>query len=239
MKACIILFTMGLIGPLLSAASPRERVSINDGWRFKQGDPAGYPTSLAYDIRPDVKDHKDDKAADTMPTEAEKITAVASPVLKPWILPSANAFIKDPAKHHVRPEGDPGGDCTHVRGDFDDSTWETVTLPHDWAIKGPFHTGGGEGPGGGMGRLPSHGIGWYRKKLDLPASDAGKAIFLEVDGAMSHAAVWLNGKLVGGWPYGYSSWQLDLTPHVIPGGSNQLAIRLDNPPDSSRWYPGG
>ena len=54
---------------------------------------------------------------------------------------------------------------------------------------------------------------------------------------MSYAAVWFNGKLVGGWPYGYASWQLDLTPYVVPG-SNQLAIRIDNPPDSSRWYPG-
>jgi beta-galactosidase len=56
---------------------------------------------------------------------------------------------------------------------------------------------------------------------------------------MSYAAVWLNGHLVGGWPYGYNGWRLDLTPYVVPGGVNQLAIRLDNPPESSRWYPGG
>jgi beta-galactosidase len=56
---------------------------------------------------------------------------------------------------------------------------------------------------------------------------------------MSYAMVWLNGQLVGGWPYGYSSWRLDLTPYIIPGGENQLAIRLDNPDNSMRWYPGG
>ncbi len=89
-----------------------------------------------------------------------------------------------------------------------------------------------------MGRLPSPGVGWYRKNLDIPAADAGKSIFLDVDGAMSYAAVWLNGKFVGGWPYGYASWRVDLTPYAVPGGKNQLAIRLDNPPDSSRWYPG-
>src|SRR5580658_3785743 len=55
---------------------------------------------------------------------------------------------------------------------------------------------------------------------------------------MSYATVWLNGKLVGGWPYGYASWTVDLTPYVEPGGRNELAIRLDNPPDFSRWYPG-
>ena len=90
-----------------------------------------------------------------------------------------------------------------------------------------------------MGRLPSNGVAWYRKKLDIPASDAGKSIFLDVDGAMSYAIVWLNGNLVGGWPYGYNSWRLDLTPYIVPGGNNQLAIRLDNPNYSARWYPGG
>ncbi len=89
-----------------------------------------------------------------------------------------------------------------------------------------------------MGRLPSEGVAWYRRKLDIPAADAGRRFFLDVDGAMSHAAVWLNGHLVGGWPYGYASWRLDLTPYVTPGAANQLAIRLDNPPDFSRWYPG-
>ena len=56
---------------------------------------------------------------------------------------------------------------------------------------------------------------------------------------MSYATVWLNGRIVGGWPFGYASWRVDLTPYVVPGGVNQLAIRLDNPPSSSRWYPGG
>lgn len=93
--------------------------------------------------------------------------------------------------------------------------------------------------GGGMGRLPSPGVGWYRRKLEISGSDAGKSFFLDVEGAMSYATVWLNGSLVGGWPFGYASWRLDLTPYVVPGGENQLAIRLDNPPGSSRWYPGG
>ena len=90
-----------------------------------------------------------------------------------------------------------------------------------------------------MGRLPSWGIAWYRKKLTIPAADAGKSILLDVDGAMSYATVWMNGRIVGGWPFGYASWRVDLTPYVTPGGVNQLAIRLDNPPSSSRWYPGG
>ncbi len=86
--------------------------------------------------------------------------------------------------------------------------------------------------------MPVNGVAWYRRKLDIPATDAGKTIYLEVGGAMSYAMVWLNGNLVGGWPYGYNSWQLNLTPFIVPGGDNMLAIRIDNPNHSARWYPG-
>src|SRR4029077_7808704 len=86
-------------------------------------------------------------------------------------------------------------------------------------------------------RLTSWGCGWYRKNLYIPAADKDRAVFLDLDGAMAYSEVWLNGHLVGGWPYGYNSWQLDLSPYVSPGGVNHVAIRLDNPPDSSRCYP--
>lgn len=216
--------------------SPRERLPLNHDWRFQQDDPPGNTVNLLYDLRPEVPGARDDQAADTRPEAAAARAATGQTVLKPWILPTGNAFIKNPARRFVRPAGDPGGDVAYVRPDFDDRGWQQVDLPHDWAIAGPFIV---KGDHGGMGRLPSWGIGWYRKKLVLPASDAGKSVFLEIDGAMSYAAVWLNGHLVGGWPYGYSSWQVDLTPHLLFGGENQLAIRLDNPPSSSRWYPGG
>jgi beta-galactosidase len=216
----------------------RERVSINKNWRFYKYYSEERADDLIYDVRPEVKDRKDDKPADSKPTEAEDVEATQV-VLKPWILPTGNDFIKDPAKRHVRPEGNPGSDFPFVQSDFDDSSWERVNLPHDWAIKGPFFKGGDAEVGGGMGRLPSPGVAWYRKKLEIPDSDKGKSIFLDVDGAMSYAMVWMNGQIVGGWPFGYASWRLDLTPYVVPGGENQLAIRLDNPTESSRWYPGG
>src|SRR5208282_606603 len=79
----------------------------------------------------------------------------------------------------------------------------------------------------------------YRKHLAVPASDQGRRIFLDVDGAMAYATVWLNGHFMGGWPYGYASWRVDLTPGIKYGGDNVIAIRLDNPQASSRWYPGG
>ncbi len=215
----------------------RQRTSINEGWSFFKYESAAKADKLIYDVRPEIADNNDNKVADAKPTEAVEVETKQE-VLKPWILPSGNAFIKDPQKQHVRPEGNPGGNFPYVQSNFDDISWEKVNLPHDWAIKGPFQKGWDSEVGGGMGRLPINGVAWYRKKLDITASDAGKSIFLDIDGAMSYTMVWLNGNLVGGWPYGYNSWRLDLTPYIKPGGENQLAIRVDNPNHSARWYPG-
>jgi beta-galactosidase len=215
----------------------RERILLDDGWSFFKYDSETQTDTLVYDVRPPINDANDNKAADTKPTEATKIAS--SRGLKPWILPTANPFIKASNKKHTRPAGNPGKEFPFVKVDFDDSNWKKINLPHDWAIDGPFQEGWKSEVGGGMGRLPVNGVAWYRKKINLSSSDAGKSIFLDVEGAMSYAMVWLNGNLVGGWPYGYNSWRVDLTPYVIHGGVNQLAIRVDNPNHSARWYPGG
>ena len=214
----------------------RERIKINDGWTFMRYE--ANPDNLIYDVRPKIEKVNDSKVADSKPEEAVKIEAKEA-VLKNWILPSANDFIKDPSKKHIRPKGNPGSDFPFVQADFKDELWEKVTLPHDWAINKPFYTGDNPEVGGGMGRLPSQGVAWYRKKLDIPTADKGKVIYLDIDGAMSYAMVWLNGNLVGGWPYGYNSFRLDLTPYLNYSGENQLSIRIDNPNHSARWYPGG
>ena len=156
--------------------------------------------------------------------------------IKPWMMATGDEFVKDPsAAKHPRPEGNPGGGVSYVQNGFDDSGWRKLNLPHDWGIEGPFE----QGLPGETGKLPWAGIAWYRKHLTIPASDQGKQIYLDIDGAMAYANVWLNGQYVGGWPYGYASWRLDLTPYVKVGADNVLAIRLENPPESSRWYPGG
>ncbi len=224
-------------GNVKQTGSPyRERITINQGWKFMRYN--SEPDKLIYDIRPEVTDRNDNVVADTKPTEAV-VLGSSEKVLKKWILPSANDFIKDPSKHYQRPAGNPGSDFPFVQNNFNDNAWEQVNLPHDWAIKGPFYKEDNAIVGGGMGRLPVHGVAWYRRKLDISSADNGKNIYLDMDGAMSYAMVWLNGNLVGGWPYGYNSFRLDLTPYIKPGGDNQLAIRLDNPTNSSRWYPGG
>lgn len=201
----------------VAATSGRTRESLNDGWRFRRWE--FNPDNIVYDKRTDT------------PPQAR--------VLKPWILPSANEFISDPAKHYTRPSEEPPTDIPYVASTFNDKEWEDVELPHDWAIKGPFYTQEiNSTVGGGHGRLPIQGVGWYRRKLSYGCKDRGKRIYLDVDGAMSYAMVWVNGQLAGGWPFGYNSFRIDLTPHLKPGRDNQLAIRLDNPLQSSRWYPG-
>ena len=160
-------------------------------------------------------------------------TALHYSQLKPYLLPCANDFIIF-GKRYQRPEGNPGENIAYVKSDFDDSEWRHLNLPHDWAIEGPFNID----YNGSTGKLPYWGIRWYRKTLELSQDDAGKQIYLDIDGAMSYASVWCNGQYVGGWPYGYASFRLDLTPYIKAGQKNVLAIRLDNPDDTSRWYPG-
>jgi beta-galactosidase len=191
--------------PVFSAEiSPRERISLDDGWRFIKGD------------SPDVGANELNYSA-----------------IKAWLLPMGNPFTTNAPT--TLPEGELAGDVSFAQPGFDDSQWRLLNLPHDWGIEGPFD----QALPGDTAKLPWSGIAWYRKHLDIPASDAGKKIYLDVDGAMAYATVWLNGKFVGGWPYGYASWRVDLTPYLKFGGENIVAIRLDNPPNSSRWYPGG
>ena len=154
--------------------------------------------------------------------------------LKPWMLPVANGFIND--HKYSRPSGAaPGGTVCYAQSSFNDSSWEAVVLPHDWAIKGPFKS---PNVGTNMATLPVNGVGWYRRTISRSADEEGKSFLLDIDGAMSYASVWLNGNLVGGWPYGYASFRVDLTTY-IKTGDNLLAVRVDNPTESSRWYPGG
>ena len=133
---------------------------------------------------------------------------------------------------------------------FDDSRWEEVTVPHDWAIYGPFDrshdlqnvavTQNFETEAsvktGRTGGLPYVGVGWYRTTFD---SESGKQTTLVFDGAMSEARVYVNGKEACFWPFGYNSFHCDVTALLNDDGKgNTLAVRLENRPQSSRWYPG-
>ncbi len=133
---------------------------------------------------------------------------------------------------------------------YDDSSWEDVSVPHDWAIYGPFDrkhdlqtvviTQNLEKKSsvktGRTGGLPYAGVGWYRTRFDV---EPGKCHTLIFDGAMSRANVFVNGKKACFWPYGYNSFFCDISGLVNKDGKgNVLAVRLENLEKSSRWYPG-
>lgn len=155
--------------------------------------------------------------------------------IKDWVMATGNEFTSSSENTRTRPNGDPGTDVSYTTPGFDDRNWRQLDLPHDWGIEGPFN----QDYPGETGKLPWFGVGWYRKHFPVAQDEKGKKFFLQIDGAMSYSEVWLNGRFVGGWPYGYASFELDLTPYLRFGADNVVAIRLDNPPDSSRWYPGG
>jgi beta-galactosidase len=115
-----------------------------------------------------------------------------------------------------------------------DNSWRTLDVPHDWAIEGPFS----DTLENSTGLLPWKAIGWYRKHFNVSENDKEKRIYVDFEGAMANAKVWLNGKFVGEWPYGYTSFRLDLTPYVQFGKENLIAVRLDTKNWDSRWYPG-
>lgn len=167
------------------------------------------------------------------PKDSEGVLAYEK--IKDWVRASGNEFVlTSDAVKAVRPDGNLGENVIYTRTNFDDSAWRQLNLPHDWAIEGDFIK---ELPGE-TGKRPFAGIGWYRKHFTVSPNDKGKQIYLDFDGAMAYPTVWLNGKFVGGWTYGYSSFRLDLTPYLEFDKENVLAVRIDNPAESSRWYPG-
>ena len=132
----------------------------------------------------------------------------------------------------------------------DRQQWQTVSVPHDWAISGPFdkkwdlqvvrieQNGEKEATekSGRSGALPWIGKGYYRRKLPIPSDFSGRAELL-FDGAMAEPTVYVNGKKAGYWAYGYNSFRVDISDFITTG-DNELTVDLQNLEESSRWYPG-
>ena len=120
--------------------------------------------------------------------------------------------------------------------DYNDSFWRRLDVPHDWAIEGDFYVGNPSGAGGGA--LPG-GIGWYRKHFQVKSEEVkSEKFFIEFDGVYMNSTVYINGQKVGYRPYGYSSFEYDITPYVKEG-ENVVAVRVDNSDQpNSRWYSG-
>jgi beta-galactosidase len=186
----------------------------------------------AHDSAPRERISLDDNWLFTHDDPADAGDKLSYDNLKPWIEQSGSELSTNT---FAKPEGEfPAPDISYAQTKFDDHAWRKLNVPHDWAVEGPFE----QKYEGSTGKLKYWGAVWYRKHFDISRDDLGKKIFLDMDGAMNFAEVWLNGHFVGGWPYGYASFELDLTPYINVGGENVLAVRLDSPEKSSRWYPG-
>ncbi len=128
-------------------------------------------------------------------------------------------------------KGSPSG---AEKADFDDSLWQAVRLPHDWAIAGPFNPT----ENGYAGKLPWKGEGWYRKAFTLDKATEGSRVYFDFDGVMAFPKVYVNGQLAGQWDYGYMSFRVDATPCVKFGDKNVVAVYVDTRNHGTRWYPG-
>ena len=163
----------------------------------------------------------------------------------------ANAQAQAPPAAAAAPRGPGGG---RVRSSFDfgwkffkgdapgaqqpafaDASWKDVDLPHDWSIEGPFSE---KAPAGRSGWLPT-GVGWYRKRFNVPESYNGRKVSIEFDGVYQLSEVWINGQYLGKRPNGYIGFSYDLSPHLKYGGDNVIAVKADNSHQpNSRYYSG-
>jgi beta-galactosidase len=129
-----------------------------------------------------------------------------------------------------------GDTASMAASDYDDSGWRRLDVPHDWAIEGDFSASNKSGASGGA--LPG-GVGWYRKHFSAAVMQASDRLFIDFDGVYMNATVFINGHELGTRPYGYSSFEYDLTPYCKRQGDNVIAVRVDNSKQpNSRWYSG-
>ncbi|GAB2547405.1 DUF4982 domain-containing protein [Rufibacter soli] len=145
-----------------------------------------------------------------------------------------------------------GANAQAYQVNFNDKAWQKVTVPHDWAIYGPFdkevdkqvvaieqnNEKVASEKTGRTGALPYIGEAWYRNEFTLPHYKKGQKVLIVFEGAMSEPKVYVNGQKVGEWAYGYSYFYFDITDQILEGKKNTLAVQLSNQGQSSRWYPG-
>jgi beta-galactosidase len=192
-------------------AAPRERTLIDSGWRFQLGDPPDVLTNAAetnvtyYPEIPDLaKLQSSEVSGTTSETYMETLRA-------------------DPVATHM------GENVSVVKTNFNDSSWRSLNLPHDWAVELPFNSSADINHGYkpvGTG-FSANSVGWYRRTFTLPANYAGQSLWLEFDGVYRNCLVWLNGHILGRNVGGYGSFYFDASQYANPGGTNVLVVRVD------------
>jgi beta-galactosidase len=211
----------------LAAATTRERVLLDAGWRFQLGDPVG-----DVNLTSSVTNYAE--IPNLLKLDVSEITGANS---------ETNLMRQrvDPGTNHT------GENVTFVKTNYDDSAWRMLDLPHDWAVELPFNSNFTSGnnyyPSHGYKPVgdalyPNNNIGWYRHTFTLPAGDTNKAMRLEFDGIYRNALIWLNGRCLGRDVSGYAPISFDVTTNVITGGTNVLVVRVDASRYEGWFYEG-
>lgn len=216
--ACVIAFYL-TAGNLL-ADSPRERTLIDSGWRFYLGDPADItnPSETNVTYYPEISNLEKLQSGDVSGSTSETNLMT--------LRPSLNGL---------------GENVSFVQTSFNDSSWRTLNLPHDWVVELPFSSGGDKGHGykaGINGTTSTNTIAWYRRTFTLPSSYINKTLWLEFDGVYRNCLVWLNGHIIGRNVSGYSSASFDISQYANPGGTNVLVVRVDASRFEGWFYEG-
>ena len=155
-----------------------------------------------------------------------------------WLLPTGTYAVGLPRKTLIDSSWkfSLGDEQAASKSNYNDSKWRIVNLPHDWSIE---HSIDEKAPSGNDGGYRMTGIAWYRKELMVPASLKGEKVYLYFEGVYMNSSVYVNGQLIGGHPYGYTSFFCDATSAIIPGKKNVVAVRVDNSQQKNcRWYSG-
>ena len=191
-------------------ASPRNRISLDNGWRFQLGDPADVTTNVTW--YPEI--------SDLAKLEANEVGSTTNTASESYM----ETIRIDPVATQA------GENVSFVQTNYNDSGWRLLNLPHDWVVELPFSSSADAGHGfksGISGYTSANTIAWYRHTFTLPAQDSGQSQWLEFDGVYRNCLVWLNGHILGRNVSGYSSFFFDVTPFLNPGGTNVLVVRVD------------
>jgi beta-galactosidase len=215
MKSLPLLFAVLLLAAttLPAAESPRQRLLMDFGWKFNLGDDPGAGKEL---------DYPEYQRLDKTRPDDDKIDAQLAPLRV------------DAASVNL------GHELSFVQPGFDTGAWRTINLPHDWAVELPFDKRGNKDHGFKLLGVPGSNttIGWYRRTFTLPASDKGRALWIEFDGVYRNCLVWLNGVCLGRNLTGYGSFYFDIGKQANYGGANTLVVRVDATRSEGWFYEG-
>jgi beta-galactosidase len=202
----------GLCLSLSSAAWGRDRLLLDHNWRFTLDDPPDAASQFDFQEVHDLTKAQVNASEEEAGLAATRVDPVAANL---------------------------GHTVTYVQSDFNDSSWRQLDLPHDWAVELPFDAKADNGHGSKkIGPTLGNTIGWYRRRFDLPAEDAGRSLWIEFDGVYRNSVVWINGHCLGRNVSGYSTFWFDISKYANAGGSNELVVRVDASRIEGWFYEG-